>query len=74
MAKQQSARSPQKTPGLADQLDRQLANSAYRKVMAGEQPTAQERAALKRYPTLRTGLKRGAILCLSGIGNFVRGA
>ncbi|WP_417851060.1 hypothetical protein [Thalassoglobus sp.] len=49
MAKKKTARSPQKKQGLADQLDRQLANSAYRKVMAGEQPTAQEKAALKRY-------------------------
>lgn len=34
---------------LSQQLDRELASRAYRKVMAGETPTVQERAALKRF-------------------------
>jgi hypothetical protein len=34
---------------LSTQLDKQLAATAYKKVMAGEEPTAQERAALGRY-------------------------
>jgi hypothetical protein len=34
---------------LSKQLDKELAGLAYRKVMNGEQPTAQERAALRRY-------------------------
>ncbi len=49
MAKKKTARSPQKKQGLADQLDRELASAAYRKVMSGQTPTAQERASLKRY-------------------------
>ena len=34
---------------LSQQLDREQASRAYRKVMAGETPTVQEQAALKRY-------------------------
>ena len=34
---------------LADRLDRDLAAKAYRKVMQGQEPTARERAALKRF-------------------------
>jgi hypothetical protein len=36
-------------PHLSNQLDKQLAAAAYKKVMAGKEPTAQERAALGRY-------------------------
>jgi len=34
---------------LTGRLDKELAAKAYKKVMAGEEPTAQERAALRRY-------------------------
>jgi hypothetical protein len=34
---------------LSQRLDKQAAATAYKKVMAGEQPTSQERAALTRY-------------------------
>lgn len=34
---------------LSDQLERELAGRAYRKVVAGEKLTAQERSALRRY-------------------------
>lgn len=49
MAKKKSARSPHKNGQLSQQLDRELASAAYRKVMSGETLTAQERSALKRY-------------------------
>lgn len=49
MAKKKAASSSQKNGPLSQQLDRELASAAYRKVMSGQTPTAQERAALKRY-------------------------
>ncbi|MDA7504041.1 hypothetical protein N8553_03570 [bacterium] len=49
MAKKKSASSPHKNGQLSQQLDREMASRAYRKVMSGETLNAQERAALKRY-------------------------
>ena len=49
MPKQAKATKPHENRQLSEQLDRQMASAAYRKVMAGETPTSQERAALKRF-------------------------
>ena len=49
MAKTNTSTSPPESRNLSAQLDRELATKAYRKVMSGETPTAQEKAALKRY-------------------------
>ena len=35
--------------GVAERLEKETATRAYRKVMAGESVTAEERSALKRY-------------------------
>ncbi len=43
---------------LSKKLDKDLAARAYRKVMSGEQPTAQERAALRRYETEQEETRR----------------
>jgi len=40
---------PRSPASLTGRLDKELAAKAYKKVMAGEEPTAQERAALRRY-------------------------
>src|SRR5688500_9477443 len=40
---------PASNAHLSARLDKELAAKAYRKVMTGEQPTSQERAALRRY-------------------------
>ena len=39
---------PKKHEQLSTKLDREAAARAYRKAMTGEQPTAQEKAALRR--------------------------
>lgn len=49
MAKRRASEKPKEKRPLSQQLDRELASRAYRKVMAGETPTAQEQAALKRF-------------------------
>jgi hypothetical protein len=43
---------------LSKKLDKDMAARAYRKVMTGEQPTAQERAALRRYETEQEETRR----------------
>ncbi len=48
--KKRPPKSPSKPPlSVAERLEKELATRAYRKVMAGEPITAEERAALKRY-------------------------
>ena len=47
--KQKPAKIDTSASSLADRLDRDLAAKAYRKVMQGQEPTARERAALKRF-------------------------
>ena len=49
MSEPPSRDNPPEHRPLSQQLDREMASRAYRKVMAGETPTSQERAALKRY-------------------------
>ncbi|MCG6158337.1 hypothetical protein [Rubinisphaera margarita] len=49
MAKRGNKPPAKSTSGLSDQLERELAARAYRKVMSGETPSAQERSALRRY-------------------------
>ena len=44
MAKTNTSTSPPESRNLSAQLDRELATKAYRKVMSGETPTAQEKA------------------------------
>lgn len=46
------------TGKLSQQLDKDLAAKAYRKVMSGEAPTAQEQAALRRYEKEQEETKR----------------
>ena len=58
MAKSKSASSPPDSRHLSDQLDRKLASAAYRKVMTGETPTSQEKAALKRFEKEQEEQKR----------------
>lgn len=48
MPARSAQKSQEKTP-LSQQLDKEAAARAYRKVMQGEQPTARDRAALARY-------------------------
>ena len=47
-------------PALSAQLDKELATAAYRKVMAGEKPTAREQSALKRYEKQQEEQRRWA--------------
>lgn len=49
MAKRDQKQQSKSSVGLSDQLERELAGRAYRKVMSGESLSAQERAALRRY-------------------------
>jgi len=44
----QSPQNPDPTSKLSKQLDKELAASAYRKVVAGQRPTAKEASALRR--------------------------
>ncbi|TWT51767.1 hypothetical protein KOR42_34540 [Thalassoglobus neptunius] len=50
--------SPPESRSLSQQLEREQASRAYRKVMSGETPTAQERSALKRYEKEQEEQKR----------------
>jgi hypothetical protein len=55
------AQSPQKldpTARLSKQLDKELAQKAVRKVMAGERPTAKEAAALRRHEAEQEEVRR----------------
>jgi hypothetical protein len=55
------AQSPQKldpTAKLSKQLDKELAQKAVRKVMAGERPTAKEAAALRRHEAEQEEVRR----------------
>src|SRR5262245_24508452 len=46
------------SPSLTSKLDKELAAKAYKKVMAGEEPTAQERAALRKYEHIQEETRR----------------
>ncbi|WP_146512720.1 hypothetical protein, partial [Thalassoglobus neptunius] len=50
--------SPPESRSLSQQLEREQASRAYRKVMSGETPTAQEQSALKRYEKEQEEQKR----------------
>ncbi|MCA9016785.1 MAG: hypothetical protein KDA77_15740 [Planctomycetaceae bacterium] len=49
MPKRKTTTKPLEKSQLSQQLDREMASRAYRKVTNGETPTVQERSALKRY-------------------------
>lgn len=49
MPNQKTTTKPQDKGQLSQQMDREMAARAYRKVTSGETPTVQERSALKRY-------------------------